>query len=468
MAVTKILARKGRLDVGIRYVLNGDKTDEQILTASQGCSAEYAARRMLKTKQQYRQTNGVQYYHLIQSFKPGEITPELALEIAKEFAEEHLAGYQAVIGVHVDKEHIHAHTIFNSVNADTGEKYHSNARSYYQQIRAISDRLCREHGLSVIMEGKADRAVSYIEWLRQRSGQPTFRAMLEADLREAIEDANDMGHFFLIMEHKGYEIKHGARLGFRLRGQERFMIAGRKNKLFTEDGIRNAIAGNLDAIEAGARPAIIYRPQYQPYRRHPRHTGFMALYVHYLYLLGRIGQRQYPPTMTQHLRKEIMKFESYKEQFAFLREHGVTTAAGLDAVRARTEETLATLIKQRTILNARKKKRKPLFDALADVDALAPAKQLYEAGISGMEEQFAQYMDAVAALERCGIPREQLAEEKRALYQQLAGINREIRLARQEIAMCKTIEQNRPQMERDIQVAENKAKEVERDEHRRR
>lgn len=468
MAVTKILARKGRLDVGIRYVLNGDKTNEQILTVHLNCDPGRECRQMLDTKRDVGKTDGVQYYHLIQSFRPGEVSPELALEIAKEFAAEHLPGYEAVIGVHVDKEHIHAHTIFNSVNADTGEKYHSNARSYYQQIRAISDRLCREHGLSVIMEGKADKAVSYIEWLRQRSGQPTFRAMLEADLRGAIEDANDMGHFFLIMEHKGYEIRHDNRLGFRLRGQERFIVPGRKDKLFTEGGIRAAIAGNLDAIEAGTRPAVIYRPQYQPYRWHPKYTGFMALYAHYLYLLGKIGQRQYPPKMMPHFRKEIMKFENYKEQFAFLREHGVTTAAGLDAVRARTEETLATLIKQRTILNVRKKKRKQLFDALADVDALAPAKQLYEDGISGMEEQFAQYMDAVAALERCGIPREQLAEEKEALYQQLAEINREIRLARQEISMCKTIERNRPRMERDIQTAENKAKEVERDEHRRR
>lgn len=228
MAVTKILARKGRLDVGVRYVLNGDKTNEQILTTSQGCSMEHAVSRMMKTKRHYRQMDGVQYYHIIQSFKPGEVTPELALEIAKEFAAEHLSGYEAVIGVHEDKEHIHAHTIFNSVNANTGEKYHSNARSYYSQIRAISDRLCREHGLSVIMEGKTEKAVSYIEWLRQSKGQPTFRAMLEADLREAIEDANDIGHFFLIMEHKGYEIKHGNRLGFRLRGQERFMVPGRK------------------------------------------------------------------------------------------------------------------------------------------------------------------------------------------------------------------------------------------------
>ena len=468
MAVTKILARKGRLDVGIRYVLNGDKTDEQILTASQGCSAEHAASRMLKTKRQYRQMDGVQYYHLIQSFRPGEVSPELALEIAREFAAEHLPGYEAVIGVHVDKEHIHAHTIFNSVNSDTGEKYHSNARSYYSQIRAISDRLCREHGLSVIMEGKGEKAVSYIEWLRQSRGQPTFRSMLEADLREAIEDANDIGHFFLIMEHKGYEIKHGARLGFRLRGQEQFMVPGRKNPLFTEDGIRVAIEGNLTAIEAGMRPAIIYRPQYQPYRRHPKYTGFMALYVHYLYLLGKVGQRQYPPKMTPHLRREIMKFESYKEQFAFLRAHGVSTAEDLQAVRARAEETLASLNKQRTILNVRKKKRRALYDALSDAEALAPAKDCYESGMPGMEEPFARYMDAVSALEQCGIHREQLMAEKAELYRQLADVNREIRRARKEISMCDTIERNRPQMEHDIHVAEAKAKEVERDEYRRR
>ena len=468
MAVTKILARKGRLDVGVRYVLNGDKTNEQILTASQGCSTEHAVSRMMKTKRHYRQTDGVQYYHLIQSFRPGEITPELALEIAREFAAEHLPGYQAVIGVHVDKEHIHAHTIFNSVNADTGEKYHSNARSYYSQIRAISDRLCQKYGLSVIMEGKGEKAVSYIEWLRQSKGQPTFRAMLEADLREAIEDANDIGHFFLIMEHKGYGIQYGNRLGFRLRGQERFMVPGRKDPLFTEDGIRAAIAGNLDEIAAGTHPAIVYRPQYEPYRRrHPqKYTGFMALYVHYLYLLGKAGQRQYPPKMTSHLRREIMKFEQYKEQFAFLRTHGVSTADGLQAVRARTEETLASLTKQRTILNVRKKKRKQLYDALSDVETLAPAKELYEEGVPGMEGQFAQYMDAVTLLEHGGIPKEELLEEKAALYQQLADVNREIRRARKDLAMCDTIEQNRPRMERDIQVAEDKAKEVERDERR--
>ena len=108
MAITKILARKGRLDVGIRYVLNGDKTQEQILTAHLNCDPGRELRQMLETKRAVGKEGGVQYYHLIQSFQPGEVTPELALEIAREFAEEHLPGYQTVIGIHVDKEHIHA------------------------------------------------------------------------------------------------------------------------------------------------------------------------------------------------------------------------------------------------------------------------------------------------------------------------------------------------------------------------
>lgn len=417
MAVTKILARKGRLDIGINYVLNGDKTEERVLTAHLNCDPGRECRQMLDTKRAVGKADGVQYYHMIQSFKPGEITPELALEIAKEFAQEHLPGYETVIGVHVDREHIHAHILFNSVNADTGEKYHSNAQSYYSQIRGISDRLCREHGLSVIMQGESAKAVSYIEWLRQSKGQPTFRSMLEADLRTAIEDANDLGHFFMLMEHKGWEISHGNRLGFRLRGQERFMYPGRKNPLFTEDGIRAAIQGNLEDIEAGRRPAVIYRPPFQPYKKHPKYTGFMALYVHYLYVLGKIGQRRYPPRMTPQLRQEVMKSERYREQFAFLRDNAISTQADMTAFQTHTEETLATLTKQRTILNVRKKKRRWLYAALANAEALAPAKTLYEDGLSGMEAEYDRYLEAVAVLEKCGIPRDRLMTEKAEIYE---------------------------------------------------
>lgn len=106
MAVTKILARRGGLQQAIAYVLNGDKTEEQILTAVQGCLTSTACHDMVAVKQRWNKTDGVQLYHIIQSFRPGEITPELALEIAQEFVREHLPGYQAVIGVHTDRNHI--------------------------------------------------------------------------------------------------------------------------------------------------------------------------------------------------------------------------------------------------------------------------------------------------------------------------------------------------------------------------
>ncbi len=466
MAVTKILASKGRLDRAIEYALNGDKTGGRLLTAALGCEPGREYRQMMETKRRTGKTGGVQYYHIIQSFQPGEITPELALEIAKEFASEHLAGYETVIGVHTDRQHIHAHIIFNSVHADTGKKYHSNAQTYYKQVRAISDRLCREHGLSVVMQGGKTQPLRYIEWLRQSRGQPTFRAMLEADLRRAIEDANDLGHFFLLMEHMGYEIRHGSRLGFRLRGTERFMLPGRKNPLFTEDGVRAAIQGNLEQIEAGTRPAVQYRAPYRPYRQHGKYTGILALYVHYLYLLGKTGKQEYPPRMTPELRQAVMQFERYRAQFAFLRENNLASSAEVKACRERLEQTLGELMKQRTVLNVRKKKQKALYEALADADALAPAYQLYTEGVPGMEAEAKRYLDAVRALDRCGIPREQLQHEKAVLYDRLAEVNRGIRRIRKQIKLCDEILENIPFIEREIRKIEGK--EVKNHERRRR
>ena len=238
--------------------------------------------------------------------------------------------------------------------------------------------------------------------------------------------------------------------------------------LFTEDGIRAAIQGNLAAIEAGRRPAVQLRPQYRPYQKYPRYTGFLALYVHYLYLLGKIGKRQYPPRMTPQLWQEVMRFEQYREQFAFLRDNGITTRTDMAAFTARTEETLANLMKQRTVLNVRRKRRRALYTALADAEALAPVKELYEAGLSGMETEFAQYMDAVAALEQCGVPREGLIQEKAELYDRLAELNRQIRAERRKLALCRKTQNSLPRMEQEIDKAEARESEVRTNEHRRR
>ena len=454
MAVTKILARNSGLKQAIEYVLNGDKTQEQVLTAHLNCDPGYEYQQMMDTKRELGKLDGRQCYHIIQSFVPGEITPELALQIATEFASEYLAGYQVVIGTHTDRHHIHSHILFNSVNDATGEKYHCSKSEYYQQIRAVSDRLCREHGLSVIMQGDGQKSMSYIEWLRQSKGQPTYRSMLEADLKTSIESANSIGDFFRLMERKGYEIKHGNRLGFRLRGQAHFIYPERKNPQYSEDGIRAAIDSNMDAIFMGKQLAIVHRQPYKPYKRHPKYTGFLALYCHYLYILGKLEKQQYPPKVTGKMRQEVMRFEQLRAQFQFINEHDISTEADMTAFMEKAEAKIKTLTKQRTILNVQKKKRQPLFQALTDEEALAPAKRLYDQGHSGMEAEVQQYMDAVKLLDNCGESREALSQQQSELYTKLADLNREIRQVRKQLKMCADIQSRTTEMKENIREIE--------------
>lgn len=449
MAITKILYRNGGLRQAIDYITNPAKTNEQLLTDYVRCDPGHAAQQMMDTKRALGKTAGRQCYHIIQSFKPDEITPELAHEIARQFAAEHLPGYEAVIATHVDKAHIHSHIVFNSVNAVTGKMYHSTRENYYKQIRGISDRLCKAHGLSIILESDEKKAGSYAEWLRQKKGQPTFRSMLEADLHDAIEDANDLGHFFMLMEHRGYEIHHGKRLGFRLRGQEHFMCPERRNPDFSEERIEQTILGNLEQIEAGRKPAFTPKPKPQPYCPHPKHTGFLALYFHYCYLLGRIEKRQYPLRTTPHLRKEIMKADIYKARLKFLQENNITTADDLTACLQQAENEVTQLAKQRTILNVRKKKRKKLYDALAA-----------EAAFAGFEPRKAEYDDAKEVLDTCGISRQTLTEEKADLYEQLAQVNQQIRQERWKLKQCKEISETAAIMQRDVDRVEQQPQRV--------
>ena len=460
MAVTKILARNGGLKQAIEYVLNGDKTQEPVLTAHLNCNPGFEYQQMMDTKRELGKLDGRQCYHIIQSFAPGEITPELAFELAQEFAREHLAGYQVVIGTHVDRHHIHSHIVLNSVNMDTGAKYVSTRQNYYAQIRAISDRLCREHGLSVIIEGDGQKSMSYIEWLRQSKGQPTYRSMLEADLKSSIEDANSIGDFFRLMERKGYEIKHGNRLGFRLRGQSHFMYPERKNPQYSEDGIRATIDGNMDAIFTGKQLTVVQRQPYKPYKKHPKYTGFLALYYHYLYILGKIEKQQYPPRITGKMRQEIMRFEQLRAQFQFLNENGISSEADMTAFVEKAEAKIKALIKQRTILNVQKKKRQPLFQALTNEEALAPAKRLYDQGHSGMAAEAQQYMDAVKLLDSCGESREALSQQQSELYTKLADLNRELRQVRNQIKMCEEIRAQSAAMQENIREIEQTEKEV--------
>ena len=147
------------------------------------------------------------------------------------------------------------------------------------------------------------------------------------------------------------------------------------------------------------------------------------------------------------MRKDIMRFEQLQEQFKFLQAHSIETETQMQNFQVGLQGKMATLTKQRTILNVQKKKRKALFQAISDVKSLAPAKELYETGQAGFETEYQRYIDASALLNDCGISREELAEEKAEIYEKLANLNREIRQFRKDLKMCQEIDQEKSNIE---------------------
>ena len=151
-----------------------------------------------------------------------------------------------------------------------------------------------------------------------------------------------------------------------------------------------------------------------------------------------------------------MKAETYKARLKFLQENGISTADDLNACVQQAESEAAQLAKQRTILNVRKKKRKRLFDALATEESLAVSKALYEEGLSGMESEYAQYAEAKAVLDACGISRQALTKEKADIYEQLAQLNKQIRTERQKIKLCREIADSAAVMQQDVDMQEKR------------
>ncbi len=219
MAVTKIHSIKATVGKAIKYVTNENKTNEYALVDFLNCNqgtAEYSFLKELELANKagsggYSKTgkDANKAFHLIQSFMPGETTPEQAHEIGMELIQQLLCGkYTAVIGTHVDKEHIHNHIVFCAVD-NLEHKRYNDCKASYQNIRKLSDRLCEEHGLSTIKEEKGI-ATSYKEWQEKKNGT-SWKQMLKNDINLVIKTAKDYDDFIAQMRSKGYRIK-GAEL----------------------------------------------------------------------------------------------------------------------------------------------------------------------------------------------------------------------------------------------------------------
>ena len=245
MAVTKIKAIRGTLSKAIAYILNPEKTDEKLLVSSYGCASETAAREFEWTRKiaEQKGMNPVRIIarHVIQSFEIGEVTPELAHEIGKQFADEILGGkYEYVLTTHIDKDHVHNHLIFNAVDFVDYHAYKSYKRIYYD-MREVSDRLCKENGLSVIPPSQ-NKGMGYKEYTEAKRGT-SWKQKLKQTIDRLVITAKDYGDFLRLMQEAGYEIKTGKYISFRAEGQERFTRSKTIGENYTEERIKERIAG---------------------------------------------------------------------------------------------------------------------------------------------------------------------------------------------------------------------------------
>ena len=245
MAVTKIKAIRGTLSKAIAYILNPEKTDEKLLVSSYGCASETAAREFEWTRKiaEQKGMNPVRIIarHVIQSFEIGEVTPELAHEIGKQFADEILGGkYEYVLTTHIDKDHVHNHLIFNAVDFVDYHAYKSYKRIYYD-MREVSDRLCKENGLSVIPPSQ-NKGMDYKEYTEAKRGT-SWKQKLKQTIDRLVITAKDYDDFLRLMQEAGYEIKTGKYTSFRAEGQERFTRSKTIGENYTEERIKERIAG---------------------------------------------------------------------------------------------------------------------------------------------------------------------------------------------------------------------------------
>ena len=390
MAVTKIKPIKSTLSKALDYIENPDKTDGKMLVSSFGCSYETADIEFEYTLSQALQKGNNLAFHLIQSFEPGEADAQTAHEIGRQLADAVTKGqHEYVLTTHIDKGHVHNHIIFCAVNFVDHRKYVSNKRTYYG-IRNMSDKLCRENGLSVVVPGKGSKGKSYAEYQAEKTGT-SWKGKLKTAVDALIPQVSSFEELLQRLQAAGYEIKPGKYVSCRAPGQERFTRLKTLGADYTEEAIRERIAGK--------RTRAVKAPKQQ--------RGGVSLLIDIENSIKAQQSRGY---------EQWAKIHNLKQ-----------AAASLKDVERRLAD-MAVLIKNVTTYQ----KTKPLYDAYRKAKDKGQFKADHERGIILHEAaaralqaaQIGRKLPSVAALQA---EYEKLQGQKEALYADYGKLKKQVR-----------------------------------------
>ena len=297
----------------------------------------------------WHKEEGVQGFHLVQSFAAGEVSPELAHQIGLEFSERLLGGnFQVMVSTHLNTKCIHNHIVWNSVSMKTGRKYRSNERTYVTGVRKISDELCVKHHLSVIRTEKSERvARPYAQWLAEQNGAPTWKTPIQQDLNAAVSASLTWKQFLRALEQKGYAFRFDRKYPtLILPGSGRTVRFKTLGKQYTPEAIQRRILYPKPPRRAGkerppANRFLLLLGETQPRRL----SGLRALYFSYLYKMGALPKK--PRYISYAVREDIRRLDQRIEQAEFIFQNKIEDRGQLHDIRQKAEDEIAVLIKQR-------------------------------------------------------------------------------------------------------------------------
>ncbi len=382
MATTKLWHIQGRLKDLVDYVENPEKTvkpglqdffnvfsytqnpdktaDGQFVTAI-NCQKDIALQQMILTKQRYGKEDGYIAWHGYQSFKPGEVTPEqchaLGVELARQMWGDR---FQIIVTTHLDKEHMHNHFCINSVSFKDGGKYNFSKKEL-KRLRDTSDRLCREHGLSVVEHPR--KAPSRQVWLDEQAGKPTRYNIYRADVQEAIDRSITGRGMVQYLRGRGYIVDStGPNLKIRLPQYPYFTRLDTLNPQWTNQGIERLIYDRDDLVSS--RPKPPHKPDIpdwlkEAYQLRKRTTKIYRLYLYHCYQLGILPKGTAYHPVSPQLRTDLRHLDDIDRQTRYLASRNIKTVEELLADRAAKESQLEVLTTQRTKLQNKIRRASP-------------------------------------------------------------------------------------------------------------
>lgn len=327
MAITKIL-HINEVDMGnparhleqaLDYIQNPEKTNGNVLVGSINCLPETAFEQMMDTKMTFGKMDKRQGYHIIISFVPRETTEEIAFDIVERFAKEYLKDeYEAVYAVHNDKDHMHAHLIFNSVNLVTGMKYEYRKGEWKRRMQPITNKLCKEYNLEIMPAeyAREPKNLSRVEWEQEQQ----FKEMILADALFCQNYAGSMDHFIFLMKRIGYQFEYGKYLSVKVPGGKWYHQLDKLDERFGKENFKYYLDMGF------SRPRFISTNPLYLYRSGL--SEFQLKFYHKMYRIRMVEQKRFDKNAAW-MAKELQKFHQMQKEYLFLVNNDIKSVEGL-------------------------------------------------------------------------------------------------------------------------------------------